>query len=209
MRRGIAATLLGGIALLGVLQAGAGAWIHVKALLAQGLLNRAWEESLRRGGPVPPWPWADTWPVARLYLAGRPDPLLVLEGDSGRTLAFGPGRAPDSARPGEPGTMLISGHRDTHFSALRHLRPGQPIRLETLAGEHQYRVREIRVVDADRYQIADRGEATLALVTCYPLDSPIPGGSRRLLVWAVAVPRERVSDRPPSLESSLPKSQRY
>ena len=58
------------LAALGAWELGHGAWIHAKAQLAQYLLQRAWERTLRGEPAAKPWPWADTWPVARLRGAG-------------------------------------------------------------------------------------------------------------------------------------------
>lgn len=92
------AALLGLAAL--ALAADAG-WIHAKAALAQWLLERSWQQGLAQGEAPPPWPWADTRPVARLL---RPDGgmQIVLAGDSGRVLAFGPGWARPARRPASP-----------------------------------------------------------------------------------------------------------
>jgi hypothetical protein len=102
--------------LAGGQQLAAAGVIKAKAWLAPVLIERAWEESLAKSGPVPPWPWADTWPVARLQVPAAGVNLLVLAGDSGNALAFGPGHARASAQPGQSGTVVIGGHRDTHFA---------------------------------------------------------------------------------------------
>ena len=80
--------------------------------MAPLLIERAWQRSLNDGGrPVKPWPWADTWPVARLTVPEQGIELLVLAGDSGNALAFGPGLAPYSTPPGVRGVAVIAGHR--------------------------------------------------------------------------------------------------
>jgi hypothetical protein len=63
------------LATAGAILFGQGLYIHAKAMLAQVLLQRAFAESLATGGAVKPWPWADTWPEARIAvkrIAGRP-----------------------------------------------------------------------------------------------------------------------------------------
>jgi sortase A len=170
-------------------------WIPAKAALAQVLLERAWEE-VRRGAPegsaaTRPWPWADTWPVARLTLPGG-EPMVVLAGASGRTLAFGPGHLDGSARPGEGGHVVVAGHRDTHFRALAGLAPGDEVEVEDAAGgRRRYAVRGAAVVDhRDTSMLADGGDR-LTLVTCWPFDALHPGGPLRYVVRteAVAPPR--------------------
>lgn len=183
-RRRLLALLL---ALLGLYQLGAAALIQAKAALAPLLIEQAWQETLATGRrAVKPWPWADTWPVARLRVPARGVELLVLAGDSGNALAFGPGHASASAPLGGPGQAVIGGHRDTHFGFLRWLQAGDELQLELSDGaSRHYRVTDTRVVDS-RQQALRREDAaeSLLLVTCYPFDSLSAGGPLRYLVRA-------------------------
>ena len=86
---------------LGFWQLGQGAYIPAKAWLAQELMQRAWLRVSAGADRAAPWPWADTWPVARLSAKSHDVDLIVLAGGSGRTLAFGPGHLGASALPGE------------------------------------------------------------------------------------------------------------
>ena len=72
-------------------QFGQGVYIPAKAWVAQELMHRAWLRAGTGSHKPAPWPWADTYPVARLSAKGGDVELIVLEGGSGRTLAFGPG----------------------------------------------------------------------------------------------------------------------
>ena len=83
----IAAGLLLAFGLWHLGQAG---YIAAKAELAQYLMQRSWQQTLAGARAVKPWPWADTWPVARLTAADVD--LFVLAGADGRALAFGPGQ---------------------------------------------------------------------------------------------------------------------
>lgn len=173
------------VLLTGLLAAGNGMWIPVKAQLAQWLLERSWRCRGVGGGPTP-WPWADFKPVARLRIPLLDRELLVLNDASGRSLAFGPGWVAGSAPPGETGHTVISGHRDTHFAFLDQLRPGDPLELEGVDGRvGTYRVVTAEVLDvrSSRLQIPAEGES-LSLLTCYPLDAVVPGGPLRYLVTA-------------------------
>jgi len=167
---------------------GEGLYIESKAIVAQLLLERAWQNVKAGDRQSKAWPWADTWPIARLTVPRLQIDLIVLAGDSGRTLAFGPGHNFSSAKPGSPGNSLISAHRDTHFNFLQHLQPGEPIFIETAqSASTRFTVTSTRVVDMDRARfINDPSSAYLHLVTCYPFDSIVPGGSERYIVSAVA-----------------------
>ena len=174
------------LAAVGVWELGHGMWIHAKAQLAQCLLPRAWERTLRGEAGAKPWPWADTGPVARLRVPAHGVDLIVLTGVSGRTLAFGPGYAPESAVMGAPGTAIVTAHRDTHFRFLERVRPGDEIVVE-LPGRSpvRFRVEELAVVDARSATIrADPRSPALVLMTCYPFDALLPGGPLRYVVVA-------------------------
>lgn len=171
---------------LGFWNLGQGAYIPAKAWFAQELMQRAWT----RGGngedqPVP-WPWADTWPVARLSAKSGDVDLIVLAGGSGRTLAFGPGHLSASAAPGQNGNTVIAGHRDTHFSFLKDVEMGESLVIETISGrKHLYKVIGIDVVDSRRGSLQlDTDASVLSLVTCYPFDARDPGGPMRYVVTA-------------------------
>jgi sortase A len=172
----------------GASQVASGAWIHAKALLAQALLEYAWHVTRDGGAEVRPWPWADTWPVARLSVPRLDATSIVLAGDTGRTLAFGPGHTLGSAAPGTAGTAVVSGHRDTHFAMLRDLVPGDAIEVERRDGVIvRYVVASLDVVDARDTAIEALLEPTaLVLVTCWPFDAIRAGGPLRYVVTAYA-----------------------
>jgi sortase A len=188
---------------IGVWQVGEAGYLHAKALLAQHLLVTSWAETVATGKPVKPWPWADTWPVARLTFESS-RPLIVLAGGSGRTMAFAPGHVYGTPLPGRPGLSLIGGHRDTHFRALEDLEVGAAISAQDATGTiHRYRVTDTRIVDSRTVRIAPHGtRSALALVTCWPFDSVVPGGPMRYVV--VAESEEIASSPTPRSSTMLP-----
>lgn len=175
---------------LGGAQLGWAGWIHAKAFVAQVLLARAWTDTLGGAEAVKPWPWADTYPLARLLVPALGVEQIVLSGASGRTLAFGPAHLGGTAPPGAPGHSVLSGHRDTHFRFLRDLAPGTELRLQVAdGGWSHYRVTGSAVVDAGEARLVPSdGRRVLTLVTCYPFDAVEPGGPLRYLVFAEAEP---------------------
>jgi sortase A len=169
---------------------GSGSYVHAKAWLAQQLLERAWQRSEAGATAAKPWPWADTRPVARLHVARLGVNQIVLAGDSGRTLAFGPAWNEASATPGGAGTSIISGHRDTHFEFLRHVSIGDLIEIERHGQTRRYRVSAHSVVDSRSTRIAAGSTAAasrLLLVTCYPFDDWVAGGPLRYVIEAEPV----------------------
>ena len=162
-----------------------GIWIHAKAALAQLLLGRAWTRSHHGREAQRPWPWADITPIARLSVPRLHQNLIVLDGDNGQALAFGPGWTPGSAVPGSHGLSVISAHRDTQFRFLQMLWPGDQLHLDGPRGSSDYQVTGSRILDSrhERIPAADSMDG-LWLVTCYPFDAIVPGGPLRYVVQA-------------------------
>jgi sortase A len=182
--------LVAALVVAGLWQLGQGAYIHVKAHVAQVLLRHAWERTVAGEREAKPWPWADTWPVARLSVPARRVDLFVLAGANGRTIAFGPGHVFGTALPGETGNSAIGGHRDTHLAFLRDVAPGEEIVIERRDGtRRRYRVDWTQVLDKrETWVLDDAGPTRLTLVTCYPFDAVRAGGTQRYVVTARATP---------------------
>jgi sortase A len=160
-------------------------WIPAKAGLAQHLLEAAWLRTLEGEPDAKPWPWADTRPVAILEIPRLGLREIVLEGSSGRNLAFGPTLV--NTTPLDKTTdRILSGHRDTHFSFLKELQTGDLIRLRTSTETRNYRVSWQEAVDSRQQQmVIDDNIERLTLLTCYPFDAPTTGGPMRWVVTAL------------------------
>ncbi|GFE84952.1 hypothetical protein GCM10011487_69520 [Steroidobacter agaridevorans] len=174
------------VAALGLWQVASGAYIHAKAWLAQELIASAWTRTLEGEREVKPWPWADTWPIARLQMIDKDVDLYVLADASGRSLAFGPGYVNGTAAIGD-GNTVLAGHRDTHFAFLRDLQPGDEFAIQTADGrERLFRLNETHVIDSrhQRLQFDENVDATITLLTCYPFDAITPGGPLRYVAVA-------------------------
>jgi len=132
-----------------------------------------------------PWPWFQAWPIARLQVPAHGVDLIVLEGDSGNILAFGPGRMVLSAYPGGPGNFVVSGHRDTSFRFVKDIQRGEIIKVQSSSGAtHRYVVKELMVESAEDINLDLYDQSPkLTLITCYPFHG-LPGGNLRYLVCA-------------------------
>jgi len=161
-------------------------YIYAKAYLAQYLIEDAWQKTLKTQQDYRPWSWADTWPVARLIGDGGLENLYVLAGGSGSSLAFGPGLVDGTAQPGGEKTMVIGGHRDTHFSFLKDLEKGEALHIQGRNSQwYTYRVASARVEDIRNGDLSIGFDTDqLVLVTCYPFDAVRPGGPLRYVVRA-------------------------
>ncbi|MEZ5500478.1 MAG: class GN sortase [Steroidobacteraceae bacterium] len=190
------------LALPGIGLLGNGGWIQAKAWLAQRLIERSWLQA-RNGVIAPrPWPWADTTAIARLALPRIGTHRLILEGASGRNLAFAPTHDAASVLPGELGNSIIAGHRDTHFAFLQEVAVGDSLEVERVDGQHfSFRVTSTRIVHVDKARILlDADQPMLTLVTCYPFNALLPGGPLRFIVVA------ELRDRSAGLQAYAPRA---
>jgi LPXTG-site transpeptidase (sortase) family protein len=110
---------------------------------------------------------------------------FFVEGMGTADLRRGPGHDPHSSLPGQPGTVVIDGHRTTYgapFYNLDQLRPGDRITIVMPYGTFQYKVRNHVVILPTEIGAVTRSHAALALVTQQPKYSK----SHRLVVFADA-----------------------
>lgn len=182
----IGLTLLAGLAL-----AGGGLWIKVKAVLAQILLERAFAQTVTTGQVVKPWPWADTWPVARLEVPRLRAAVIALAGSSGQALAFGPGHVEATAEPGERGVAVFAAHRDTHFAFLKDVQIGDEIDVVRRDGRRfRYRADGARIVRFDDTDIDPQADGhALVLSTCWPFEA-LNHGPLRYVLHASLIARQ-------------------
>ncbi len=108
-------------------------------------------------------------PVAKLTIPRLGTELYVFEGTDEKDLRLGPGHMPGTAMPGAKGNCVIAGHRDTHFRALKDIRQGDEIDLETARGLYTYTVNNTAIVlPTNTASLAPSQSAVLNLITCYP-----------------------------------------
>jgi len=171
------------LAVIGLILFGQGAYIHAKALVAQVLLERAFEKTITIGRETKPWSWADTWPVARIEVKRLHASAIALAGSSGQALAFGPGHVERTPEAGERGVAVYSAHRDTHFAFLKNIVVGDEIDVTRHDGRtFSYQVDATAVVRFDASGIdplADGHE--LVLSTCWPFNALTQGPERYLV----------------------------
>lgn len=111
--------------------------------------------------------------VVRIPRFGTEYAVPVVEGTGDDQLALGLGHLPGSAGPGEPGNLVLAGHRIGHGEPLRDLpdlQPGDEVVVETRDGVHTY------VVDTDPADLSlDDGDTWVT--EDLPVN-PDPGGAR-------------------------------
>lgn len=104
-----------------------------------------------------------------LYIPKLEATLPIYHGTDEDELEKGVGHYAGSVLPGEKDNSVLSGHRDTVFRKLGDVGVGDLLVTKTAAGTFTYKVRKVRIVDADdRTVIVPKPKATLTVTTCYP-----------------------------------------
>ena len=93
----------------------------------------------------------------------------VHDGTTDAVLDLAAGRIEDTALPGTTGNVGIAAHRDGFFRALKDIKEGDELVLETPVATEQYRVEWIRITTPDDVSVIDPTPApAVTLVGCYP-----------------------------------------
>jgi sortase A len=96
---------------------------------------------------------------------------IVFEGTDDAVLHRGVGHLTGSALPGQPGNVVLAGHRDSFFRDLRNIRKGDLVDVTTAFGTRSYAVESTEVVDPTEIGVeAPTSAPTLTLITCYPFN---------------------------------------
>lgn len=164
-------------------------YISAKAMLAQQLLQHAWNTSIESGVGAKPWSWADVNTTARLNLPSINASFIVLSDASGEAMAFGPGLVAGNPLNAKTESLAIGGHRDTHLAFLEHMAINTPIELQAMDGTtHRYRLLDKQIVDSSKMSLAIATDKPgLVLITCYPFNAQQTGGPLRMVARAMAI----------------------
>lgn len=170
----------------GLLLSANASWLPIKGWLSQQLISQSWQETQQNQGQVKPWPWADTFPLAKLAIPRLKQQLVVLNGGDPTTLAFSAGAiAPFNDMTGHQ-PIVIAGHNDSHFSFLEDILMDDIISLTDKFGQNQlYIVEAINIIDASSGEmplLAD--DTSLTLITCYPFNHAITNSNERYVITA-------------------------
>ena len=141
---------------------------------------REWKESVKADHRAP---------LAILRVPRLKIDVPVLEGTDDLTLNRGAGWIEGTARPGEPGNVGLSAHRDGFFRALKDVAVGDEIVLETSRAPARYAVTWTKIVDPDDVSVLDETDGpAITLVTCYPFYY-VGSAPQRLIVRAAPLVR--------------------
>jgi sortase A len=194
-----AGVLLLAFYLVPTLYGAAMAHVAVTRFRMQGGTNRLWDSArIRAYQRTLGIAFAPPEAILRVPSAGIEVP--VLEGTSDLILNRGVGHIPGTALPGQPGNLVITGHRDGFFRALKDVVPGDAIDIERPGGRtaqdnstpriDHYIVRSMKVVlPSDTSVLKSTTSQVLTLVTCYPFYF-VGAAPERYVVQAALLPAD-------------------
>jgi sortase A len=130
--------------------------------------------------------------IGELYIPRLEQVFPIFEGTGKEVLRNGVGHYIRSALPGEENNTILSGHRDTVFRGLRHVKENDELIVTTVAGEFTYKIYNIRIVKADDTTVmTPKPRATLTLTTCYPFYF-VGNAPERYVISAKLISRKNV-----------------
>ena len=138
--------------------------------MGQKRLAERWEQEQQRraADPTAEAKVADDG-LTRLVIPKIDLSSFIVEGTSHSSLLLGPGHLINTAQPGQPGNVVLSGHRDTFFRHIHELEKGDQIFLDRGGKRLVYEVVGKKIVDPDDISVTGpTKDSELTLITCYP-----------------------------------------
>lgn len=94
---------------------------------------------------------------------------VVTQGETDAILDLGAGHLADTPWLGQPGNIVLAGHRDTVFRPLARIRAGDVIEVTGHSATVRYTVISTKVVEPTDLSVLDASDGnTLTLITCFP-----------------------------------------
>lgn len=109
--------------------------------------------------------------------------VLIVDGADEDSLALAAGHLKGTPEIGQPGNAVIAGHRDMAFRALRDIRIGDELRVESHK-TYRFIVSKTRIVSPDDLTVLQSHDTPeITLITCYPF-SYFGSAPKRFVVQA-------------------------
>jgi sortase A len=151
----------------GLLALGYVVYVVADAKTYQAIAQRRFELARQEAAPTPAL--VEGGAIGEIQIPRLGLSAMVVQGESPAILQRAVGHLADTALPGEPGNVVLAGHRDTFFRPLKRVRAGDAITLKTRDGNFEYRVESTAVVPSSNVDVLEpTGGRTLTLITCFP-----------------------------------------
>ncbi len=169
-----------------------GLYFYSKGAIAQYIISGSFDNSDTFGVSIKKKITQEIFgikPIGRIKIPSINIDQTILEGSTQKILAYGPGKIINNYQlHNENSNIVISGHRDSFFRNLKHIKINDIIFIEHTKGKSKYEVVQIiKDLDPDLPEnvkyLDENIPNILTLVTCYPFDF-IGSAPKRYLVIA-------------------------
>lgn len=122
--------------------------------------------------------------IGILRIPGLDREVPIVTGADEDDLEKGVGHVPSTALPGDGERIFLAGHRDTVFTRLGELKPGDVLEIRMAEGTFTYRMTDSKIVDQDDLSVMEPArEEVLTLSTCYPFEY-LSSTEQRYIIFA-------------------------
>ena len=107
--------------------------------------------------------------IGKIIVVKTGKQIPILMGATEENLRGGATLYDNGVFPGEDGTAIVLGHRETTFGFLEDINVGDEIDIETATGTYKFELKKTYITDPeDKSILAQEKDLNLTLVTCYP-----------------------------------------
>ncbi|WP_338631933.1 class D sortase [Clostridium baratii] len=107
--------------------------------------------------------------IGKIIVSKTGEQIPIIKGATEENLIDGAALYDNGVYPGDKGTAIILGHRETTFGFLENVKIGDEIEIETLTNKRKFRLEKIYIVKPDDPLILKQENYPgVTLETCYP-----------------------------------------
>lgn len=107
--------------------------------------------------------------IGKIIVVKTGEQIPILMGATEENLRGGATLYDNGVFPGEEGTAIVLGHRETTFGFLEDVNIGDEIDVETVTGTYKFKIKKTYITNPeDKSILAQEKDLNLTLVTCYP-----------------------------------------
>ncbi|SQI05413.1 class D sortase [Clostridium perfringens] len=107
--------------------------------------------------------------IGKIIVSKTGEQIPVINGATEENLKYGATLYNNGIYPGDKGTAIILGHRETTFGFLENIKIGDEIQIETLNNKYKFILEETYIVNPDDPLILKQESyPSVTLDTCYP-----------------------------------------
>lgn len=109
--------------------------------------------------------------IGKIIVLKTGEKIPIIKGATKKNLEYGAALYDNGIYPGDYGTAIILGHRETTFGFLENVKIGDEIEVETLTNKYKFKLKKTLIVKPDNPLILKQEEYPgVTLDTCYPFN---------------------------------------